>query len=1364
MVWVWEMLTAMVDLICWKKNGWWQQTATVGELFRFHAFPFAQSGGSQMFAYDFDGDGDNDIISVQNAHGWGLTWFEQRGSDGEIGFVPRQILPDRFDASADVNISQMHSLALADIDGDGVQDVITGKRFYAHGGKDPGAHQLPVLYWFRTVRGGPEVQFEPHLIDELTGVGTQLTVGDVTGNGAPDIVVGNKLGTSIVVNSGTHDDSEDTLTGLQKQIGSTNFAEVVRSADPLSPEDEKATFLLPPGFSVELVVAEPAIAKPMNMAFDDRGRLWVTSSEEYPIAAPADQEGKDKIVVLEDKDGDGHRETITVFADGLNIPIGLYPYKDGVICFSIPNIWFLRDTDGDGTADKREKLYGPVGYERDTHGMCNGFTRGFDGWLYACHGFNNHTTVAGADGHEITMQSGNTFRMRLDGSRIEHFTHGLVNPYGMSQTPSGDLLVADCHTKPVTLLISDGYYDSFGKPHDGLGYVPNVMNHLHGSTAIGGIAQYNSTVFPAAYHGNTFGGNVMTGRINRNSLQQVGSSIQGREEPDLLIAADPWFRPVDLQVGPDGALYVADFYNRIIGHYEVKLDHPGRDRHRGRVWKIAYKPTDQRRDAGANSPPLQPLRAQTADEFFAVLASADQTQRALATDRLVDGYPSAAATLAQGGLSHASEFVRAHSLWVLQRLNRLPDAALVAAAGDPAELVRIHAHRVMFDRAALTAPLQETLSVGLLDSSPLVRRVAVHVAAQHPAPERIGQLMEMFHKTPGNDVHLRHSIRMALRNLLRDPTLMKQIAANVNPEDVKLIAGICLGLGTPEAGDFLVSNLRALSDVEPAMFSEYIKFAVRYVSADTVAEITSIARQRFEGNADLQLTLLQACREGFSQRGSQLPPVIKAWATDVAGEFLDLKDGQLPPRGGRRISWAYVPHPESPESDNTFATSITRTSSDGMQNAPLISSFPRGERRTGIYRSGQFDIDGPFHFYMAGHDGVPSKDPGRKNFVRLRDASTHETLQTWYPPRNDTAQKFEWTPDAPNPVCSYVEIVDGDTESAFAWLAVGRFSVSGLNPRTSAGRQGKGIALVGDFRLTGLRPVMVELLRRRRFNVAAAAVVSLTLATMESDSQLHALAAAVPTQGMTLQQRSAAYDDLISGADSQTPKLMAGIMKVATSAEQLRIAQSLCRDVAGATLLVAMAEKGAAAAELLRRPVIADPVAAFGNADLSSRVEGVIKDLPDANAAVEQLIKDARAEYLRQPGKATAGTALFEKNCSVCHQIAGKGKKVGPNLDGIGKRGLDRLVEDILDPNRNVDVAFRSTTVLTTAGKVVSGLSKGIDGARLVVVNSKGEEISIPEDEIEEQLVSRRSPMPGNISEVVNRQQFRDLLAWLLSR
>ena len=309
----------------------------------------------------------------------------------------------------------------------------------------------------------------------------------------------------------------------QQDASSDEFAKVIRTTEPLSPVDELATFTLPDGFRATLVVAEPDIAKPMNMAFDARGRLWVTTSEEYPTPAPTERTGKDRIVVLEDKNGDGTRETITTFADGLNIPMGLYPYKDGVICFSIPSIWFLRDTDGDGKCDERKKLYGPMGFERDTHGMCNAFTRGYDGWLYACHGFNNHTTVAGADGHEITMQSGNTFRFRLDGSRIEYFTHGLVNPFGMAQSPAGDLLVADCHTKPISMLLPGGYYESFGKPHDGLGYVPNLMDHLHGSTAIGGIAQYNANIFPAEYHGNTFGGNVMTGCVNRDSLQQIGS-------------------------------------------------------------------------------------------------------------------------------------------------------------------------------------------------------------------------------------------------------------------------------------------------------------------------------------------------------------------------------------------------------------------------------------------------------------------------------------------------------------------------------------------------------------------------------------------------------------------------------------------------------------------------------------------------------------------------------------------------------------------------------------------------------------------------------------------------------------------------
>src|SRR5947207_1105745 len=156
----------------------------------------------------------------------------------------------------------------------------------------------------------------------------------------------------------------------------------VANTPKLSPADEKAKIHLPPGFELQLVAAEPDIHKPLNMAFDDRGRLWLTDTVEYPYPAPAGRPGRDRVMILDDLAPDGTARKITTFADGLNIPIGILPYKDGCIVHSIPNIWRLTDTDGDGKADKREVLYSSIG-SRDTHGMTSSFTIGYDGWLYA---------------------------------------------------------------------------------------------------------------------------------------------------------------------------------------------------------------------------------------------------------------------------------------------------------------------------------------------------------------------------------------------------------------------------------------------------------------------------------------------------------------------------------------------------------------------------------------------------------------------------------------------------------------------------------------------------------------------------------------------------------------------------------------------------------------------------------------------------------------------------------------------------------------------------------------------------------------------------------------------------------------------
>jgi len=188
------------------------------------------------------------------------------------------------------------------------------------------------------------------------------------------------------------------------------FADIIRQTDPLTAEEQLETFHLAPGFEIQLVAAEPEIQKPMNLAFDGRGRLWVSGSVEYPFAAEPGA-GRDTIRILEDTTGDGRADKITTFADGLNIPIGLYPYRDGVVVYSIPNIYFMRDTDGDGRADQRDILYGPLDLPVDTHGMQNAFRRGFDGWLYINHGFRNDTTITGSDGSAITLNSGNTYRV-----------------------------------------------------------------------------------------------------------------------------------------------------------------------------------------------------------------------------------------------------------------------------------------------------------------------------------------------------------------------------------------------------------------------------------------------------------------------------------------------------------------------------------------------------------------------------------------------------------------------------------------------------------------------------------------------------------------------------------------------------------------------------------------------------------------------------------------------------------------------------------------------------------------------------------------------------------------------------------------
>ena len=650
-----------------------------------------------------------------------------------------------------------------------------------------------------------------------------------------------------------------------------------------TPEAERAGLHVPPGFEVQLVAAEPDIDKPMNLAFDARGRLWVTHSREYPIAA-ASRAGRDRVSILEDTTGDGRADRFTTFADSLNIPIGVEPMRDGAIVFSIPNLYRMVDRDGDGRADERRVLYGPFDFD-DTHGMVNSLLRSYDGWIHAGHGFSNRSTVAGTDGDSIRMTSGNTFRFREDGTRVEQLTWGRVNPFGMFVDRFGYFYSSDSHTKPVYQPIRGAEYPHFGRLPSGIGWGPQMMEHLHGSTAIAGVVLYEANQFPAAYRDNFFGGNVVTNRINRNVLRWHGSSPEAVEQPDFVVSEDPNFRPVDVELGPDGALYIADFYNPIIGHYEFPLDDPRRDRRSGRIWRIVYTGKDA--GAPARMPRRDWTRAST-QELISDLAHANVKVRLLATNELADRGGSAVTAAVRRLIARrsATPEQRASGLWILSRLGALPQERLRGAARDREELVRVHALRILSESSSLSDADRAIAEQGLRDPSPHVRRVAVEVLGRHPGWSALRPLLDLRAAVPAEDTHLLYTVRVAMRDHLRDPAIFDRVlAAEWSESDSRAIADAASGITTPGAARLLLAHLQRVTEPRERMI-HYLRHVARYAPAAETEPLPGLVQRAVPSDLELQIDLYEVARAGIAERGEAAPAAMRAWSEALVTHYL----------------------------------------------------------------------------------------------------------------------------------------------------------------------------------------------------------------------------------------------------------------------------------------------------------------------------------------------------------------------------------------------------------------------------------------------------------------------------------------------
>jgi len=1173
------------------------------------------------------------------------------------------------------------------------------------------------------------------------------------------------------------------------------FAELVRSTEPLTPEQERAAFHLPPGFEIQLVASEPDLRKPMNMQWDALGRLWITESREYPFPVKDGSPGRDTVRIFSDFGPDGRARKVEIFADGLNIPTGLYPFRsknaDGKLTWkcavwSIPNIWLLEDTDGDGKADKREVLYGPLGWERDTHGNLSSFRRGADGWLYGTHGFNNESTLRGRDGSELKIQSGNTYRIRLDGSRVEGHTWGQVNPFGLCWDNRGNLFSADCHSSPIYQLLRGAYYPSFGKPHDGLGFAPTTITHSHGSTAICAPIYICDSAWPAELQDHMFVCNVQTSRINHDAITWHGSSSKGKEMPDFLSTDDPWFRPVDLSWGPDGALYVADFYNRIIGHYEVPLTHPGRDRERGRLWRIVYK-GDAARSRNADNP-VRTLPTDIAG-WIKELASTNPTRRTLSLNELCDRYGAEALpAIKAASSSPANAFQELNAVWALSRLGALDEAALLAALTDKEPLVRTHAARTAegfglrqssaaveqpqrakvggesgkpaVEKRQRTAAVQGALRSAVRDPDPFVRRNAAEALAAHPAPENVAPLVALLRSTPADDDHLIHATRIALRNQLRDPTVLAGLALdNQTAEERALVLDMLLAASGEASAEFRMKFFENHEGISGALFANHLPTLARNVSTERLESLFALAQRKLGTSPEELASGLDALLSALDQRRIAPGKTLHSWGSQVVTALLTATEPAA--------VWTNSPVDGAPPSENPWAVE-QRKCADG-KSAAFMSSFPRGEKLTGTLRSSAFTLPATLSFFFCGHDGQSDSPAMKTSFVRLRDAQSNTVLREAAPPRNETARQITWDLADCAGKRGVIEITDGNTGTAYAWLAVARFEpelpeLKLAEPPSASRRMQTAANLIRTLKLTGFDEALSKVAFTSAADADTRAAAARALLGSNAEKTIPKVAAVVTDSAASASLREKLAAAL---AETNSPAAIVAISTAMRDAPH-RLQQSFATVLAGsrngAEALLTACKDGKAPALLLRNKSIGDRLKAVKIPGLDERIAALTANLPPANAELDKLIA-ARSKAF-DPAKASAsrGADVFARNCAVCHAIEGKGGVLGPQLDGIGGRGAERLLEDILDSNRNVDRAFRMNVITLKNGTVVAGLPRREEGAQLVLADAAAQETRIAIADITARKETETSLMPPAFGELIPPAELNDLLAFLLGK
>ena len=1215
---------------------------------------------------------------------------------------------------------------------------------------------------------------------------------------------------------------------------------------PRTPEEERLSFTLPPGFEAELVVAESdGFGKFINVTWDARMRLWSMTALEYPVDGNEQKAasdalfaagGRDKVVVFDHPyaapaplaPGASAAPAVTtpprIFADGLVMPLGVQPYKDGAFVQYGADIRLYRDTDADGRADRHDVILTGFGTQ-DSHLFPHQFLRQPGGQIFVAQGLFNYSSVRRPDGRPfadgspaIPFNQCKLARFTPDGSSFETLTAGPNNIWGLVTSREGETFFQEANDQGYPVIpyepgvwVRTGSKDLL-RPYQPL-MPPPLAPAQMGGTGLSGLAlaedgdglfrrfgapagDANSKVF--------FLANPITNTINAVRATPTADGARSTYEklPDFLTTTDKWFRPVAMHFGPDGALYIVDWYNKIISHNEVPRTHPDRDKSRGRIWRIRHR--DQPR---VTPPDLTRLDDRA---LVAQLGAPNALVSRLAWLELTDRRATAVAPALTPLITDrtAPTDRRLAALWALESLQPLPTPLLLSLAADPAPTLRHEAARLA---AAHPRPESEFLAIAtplLSDPAPSVRAAlgdalrrvprasaqVIHLAAQLGAAS-LPPVVAPANPWPHYEREFeRYLARWAMElNPASTSALLASPEGRALPLENRILATLALG-GKPAA----IGLARLTPELARPLADEEVRALAAHFAEPAVHEALSASLASATTRAPVLRALL-------TLRTSLDPTPLTAALSSAARALLASTD-EADLTLGAQVAGAFKLAATEPE----LTALLTRDLASLLNlKSPISNSPPPAVAALRALRENALGPVATFERLARSSADASVRDEALAALAASRAPEAPALLVALLPSltvaqRGTALDRLAGTTAGANALLAGLRahtvaqtdlgvntadklrtLLPSDPAVAALWKDLGgdaqrALRLDGANPDFSATQ----LTLTGPFTLecwAKLDPTLTNL-------------DALLSAPGKVSINFHAAQLRVWLNGHT-------PADIVVAKKKTTPRVWThyaitrdakGVFSLFINGEldatsttaypgpltALDLGRANPKNGGTAGWLAEFRVWSAARSakeirENFDRSFPSAPKlthvfsgANWGPLQGKARID-FADDAPALLTAAEAAVQDEKFAQFRKLANARGnpenGKQLFTALCLSCHQFAGQGGAIAPALDGVGNTGVEALLRNILTPSAAMESAYRTFRVVLTDGSVREGFLVEESADSLVLRTPGAEDRRLPRPEIRSTSYLRRSLMPAGLLESLPPEQVTDLFFHLKS-